>query len=74
MKVCALTNGQCYKAFFGGNQCDKMVRLLFNLWPFIYNNKNLPDNKNARLGSNVCQILNVPSKGCLRLLKLSLSG
>ena len=56
-------------------QYDQMSTLFFNIWSFP-SMKFCPtaNNKIAKVGSKFCQILNIPSKDCQRLIRFCQCG
>ena len=55
-------------------QCDQMVRLFLNIWPFATMKTRQRCYKFAKVGSAFCQIRNELSKVCQRLVNFCQSG
>ena len=56
------------------DQCDQMVRLFFNIWPFVTMKISPKCHKFAKAGSGFSQIRNKPSKNWPRLINFCQRG
>ena len=70
-KFYQIKNGKIL-SHLGHKQCVQMARLFFNLWPFTKSDKLPSGIQFAKVGSNLCEILNKLPKAFKKLSKVAI--